>query len=792
MPPFSERLTIAMIVFSLALPALAATVAAQGTTSYQINPTFSITLLVSPGNLRAAWAAMIANSVADLGIQVQTVSADWGIVNARALNPSPYVLGKAYEQGGFDILITNWICGPEPNPYTLFHSSQFPPAGLNYYLWNNATSDMLLDNITRVMDPALRSQCVRWWQQIAYDELPSIAIFYEDGIVPFRSNLNSTPFATNYYPKWPGVEQWNFISSPQTSVTVAQAGYCPYGGLSPYHSNYYSDITGYAPVYGELGSGGLLIRSQNSTKMDPYMAYGNYTMSPDGRNWTFWIRPGIRFQNGEELDARDVVYTYRYIMTPSWQSTWLSYVTGILGSERNVYWAGESGTPGAGEAYNRYEVHFDLPQPWAFFEQDIGGGAILPSSILVNSSSGIPDFSAWHPDAVNTPRFVLTSFVTGDSTSYSYYAKNGTKCVASGPIGAGPYRWVSYNQTTETAHLSKFNGYFNRAALESRGAYGITDYYVKHVADVYSAISLLNNDTVQVLDSHYHFGPYLPTLNPASSNYVSYPGNEIAEMGFNMRHPIFGTGVNTPLGQADPTRAAEAARHVRYAFEYLVPKEAIIATFLNGYGVPGLTTGITRNMPGFNYAISLRNASAQNAEAMAMNELELAGYTFSQPPHGGLIQLLSAPILITIMGFSLVLVAFGVIRRRGRSDRVPAQVETIGAGVHGSAAAVSNVVICPNCRSAVRSSDAYYCPYCGTHLVTGSLGKGIPDRERSTLTPAGRCMVCELQIAESDPIVRCPYCGNVAHRAHMLEWLHVKDYCPVCHNHVDEENLLGR
>lgn len=789
-PPFSEKLTLAMIVFSLTLPAFAAMATAQGTTSYQIYPTFKITLLVSPGNLRLQWATMIANNLTDLGIQVQTVSADWGIVNARALNPSPNVSGLTYDQGGFDALVTNWISGPDPNPYTLFDSSQFPPAGLNYYLWSNATSDMLLYNITRTMDPVLRLQYVRLWQQIAYNELPSIAIFYEDGIVPFRRNLNSTPFAINYYPRWPGVEQWKFVSSPQTSITVAQPGYCPYAGLSPYHSNYYSDVTGSAPIYGELGSGGLLIRNQNSTMMDPYIAYGNYTMSPDGRNWTFWIRPGTRFQNGEELDARDVAYTYRYVMTPNWQSTWLSYVTGILGSGRNVYWAGESGTSGASKAYNRYEIHFDLPKPWAFFEQDIGGGAILPSSVLVNSSSGIPNFSAWHPDPVNVPRFIFTSFDTGNSTNYSYYAKNGTKCVASGPIGAGPYRWVSYNPTTETAHLTKFSGYFNRAALESRGVYGITDYYVKHVANVFSAISLLNNNSVQVLDSSYRFGTYLSALNSGSSGYVSYLGNEAAEMGFNMRHPIFGTGLNTPLGQADPTQAPEAAKHVRYAFEYLVPKYAIITTFLNGYGVPGLTTSITRNMPGFNYAISMRNASGQNAMAMAKSELEAAGYSFTPPPQRGPWTDYSPIILIMAMILSLMLIALGVVVRRDRAGRIPAQVEPIAANVRSSTATVQTQVICPSCGSRVRSPEARYCQYCGTYLDTGSLGQGISDRQRTVAAPIGRCMVCELEIVENDGGVRCPYCGSVAHRAHMLEWLHVKDYCPICHHHLDEGNLL--
>jgi hypothetical protein len=51
------------------------------------------------------------------------------------------------------------------------------------------------------------------------------------------------------------------------------------------------------------------------------------------------------------------------------------------------------------------------------------------------------------------------------------------------------------------------------------------------------------------------------------------------------------------------------------------------------------------------------------------------------------------------------------------------------------------------------------------------------------------CTICHMKFEQSDIVVRCPYCGYKAHKTHMLEWLHVKDYCPVCHRHVDERDL---
>jgi HEAT repeat protein len=52
-----------------------------------------------------------------------------------------------------------------------------------------------------------------------------------------------------------------------------------------------------------------------------------------------------------------------------------------------------------------------------------------------------------------------------------------------------------------------------------------------------------------------------------------------------------------------------------------------------------------------------------------------------------------------------------------------------------------------------------------------------------------KCIVCNLQIKKGEELVRCPSCGNVAHKTHMLEWLHIRGYCPVCSEKVSESEL---
>jgi predicted RNA-binding Zn-ribbon protein involved in translation (DUF1610 family) len=277
-------------------------------------------------------------------------------------------------------------------------------------------------------------------------------------------------------------------------------------------------------------------------------------------------------------------------------------------------------------------------------------------------------------------------------------------------------------------------------------------------------------------------------------------------MGFNLRHPIFGTGLGTPAGQLDPTQAAEAAKHVRHAIEYLVPKDAIISSLLNGFGEPGLTPFVTRTMPGFNFDIAPRDGSDPNAKTLAMNELMAAGYTFVKSSTTQFLELIfSAPVIIVIV-FSLLLLSVGVIRRRRRLNYALRGIGTqqryeTRSGRSETSAANKTIesneiplsdhknVACPSCGKISRGANAQYCMYCGAHLGTSL---GAPETRPSQVrakTSKGTCIVCNLRIGKSEQIVQCPYCGNMAHRDHMMEWLHVKDYCPVCRHHIDTRDL---
>jgi ABC-type transport system substrate-binding protein len=193
-------------------------------------------------------------------------------------------------------------------------------------------------------------------------------------------------------------------------------------------------------------------------------------------------------------------------------------------------------------------------------------------------------------------------------------------------VGTGPYKWVSYNPVTQSITLAKFDDYWNKAELEAQGLFQAQQYRIKFIADKTAALASLKNKEVDMLDPNYQMQVDIPTIDASWGKVLLQDGTGRQEIGYNIRHPIFGTGVDTPLGKANASRAAEAARYVRTAFDYAIPRQLIIDNLLSGYGQPGATPMLP-TQPFYNSSITPREYNL----ALAREYLEKAGYTVPTP-----------------------------------------------------------------------------------------------------------------------------------------------------------------
>ena len=132
----------------------------------------------------------------------------------------------------------------------------------------------------------------------------------------------------------------------------------------------------------------------------------SWTMAPDGRQWTFRIRRGVRFHNGKTLDAQDVVATFTRILDPK-----------VASPKRTDYAAIERV-----EALDPHTVRFVLKQPFAPFLAALGQGwgAILPGDAIA---------------------------------SHADFGK--------APIGTGPFKFEEWSRDS-FLRLGRFDGYFLR------------------------------------------------------------------------------------------------------------------------------------------------------------------------------------------------------------------------------------------------------------------------------------------------------------------------------------------
>lgn len=168
----------------------------------------------------------------------------------------------------------------------------------------------------------------------------------------------------------------------------------------------------------------------------------DYTISEDGKLYTIYLRRGIKFHDGTELTANDVVFTVQAIQDPAYKSPLRPNWVGV-----------EVNAP------DSFTVVFSLKKPYFGFLENLTVG-ILPKHIWEN----IP------PD-----RFTLAD--------YNLFQ----------PIGSGPYRYLDADKDTQgdilSYHLEAFPEYFATTPYIER-------FTLRFYGDEESMIEAFNHDEI--------------------------------------------------------------------------------------------------------------------------------------------------------------------------------------------------------------------------------------------------------------------------------------------------------
>ena len=251
--------------------------------------------------------------------------------------------------------------------------------------------------------------------------------------------------------------------------------------------------------------------------------------SDDGLKWTFDIRTGVKWSDGQDLTARDIAFTYNRVLSgPPWSTNWASYLKGVTSVT----------------APDATHVVLKLDKPNAVLP-------LLPIPIV--------------------PEHIWKNVSDSEAKSYSAEPKNGQPVV-----GSGPFRFVEGTAGGSTYRFEANPDYW-----------GGTPYIDEVVFRIYKSADPMVQALIKgEIDFAEDISPLQVKSLQGQPGITAHNGQGILfdEIAFNTGSVDTKTG--KPIGDPNP---AVLDPKFRQALGYAIDRDQLVRKVYQGAGLPGDT-----------------------------------------------------------------------------------------------------------------------------------------------------------------------------------------------------------
>ena len=165
-----------------------------------------ISLMTDQDPLRIAIAQMVANQLAEVGIQVAVTPQDADL-RREFLAPHQY-----------QAAIFGWDPGPDPDPYLVWHSSQVePPDNGNIAGYQNEDADRVIEEARQTTDLDKRQALYYTFQQMFFEDVPSVLLYYPAFTYFVAEEVQNIELGTLFRSssRFANATQWSTGESPE-------------------------------------------------------------------------------------------------------------------------------------------------------------------------------------------------------------------------------------------------------------------------------------------------------------------------------------------------------------------------------------------------------------------------------------------------------------------------------------------------------------------------------------------------------------------------------------------------